>query len=650
MRFPLIVFLAICGCLASAQQSKFPAKLLATPPKIDGQVTDDEWSSVPSAKGGYDEQTGTVDPNPAQYWLAYDKQFIYIAAKISDPEPKLIRATETRTNVSVGGDDFMIFAVDPFSTLSDTSQFEINANGATNLRIAGGRAAKREWLGDIQAAGRITPDGWEVEARIPWNVMRLPSAGIRDARVTFGHIVARSGRAYILDDVSANKGSKNIGIWQGVDIPSSTSGRSLKLLPYGYFGADRDGVIANAGLDFKMPITNDLDLVGSINPDFRNIENQVLSIDFSYFERLAGESRPFFLEGNQYFQTSQDAPLFASQRIDGFDLGTKVYGKIGEKGTLGLINTVDFGNELNTVGSFNYNFNSNTSAKVAIANQEKPQNSNLGTFVSLNHAVGPFNFFGQHMSTTDSIDGIGHRINMGGLYSFGGMSALLEYVEISPGFRPRLGFAPERDFRGANFNFGYTKPVKLGPISEAGFNVSYFDSKTFENTPYRKTADLSASLTTKDGFDFDFGVDYQEFQGFKDTLFFFSLEHPRGDPYRHWQIDYNVGNIAGHSYTSIRPGINYRPTKQLQLNLSYQRVEHFETNQQLILSANYELSPIDAISGRAVQRDSDTNFYLAFRRTGNRGNEYFLILGDPNARNFRTSLILKAVIPFEIKF
>jgi hypothetical protein len=44
-----------------------------------------------------------------------------------------------------------------------------------------------------------------------------------------------------------------------------------------------------------------------------------------------------------------------------------------------------------------------------------------------------------------------------------------------------------------------------------------------------------------------------------------------------------------------------------------------------------------------------TNWYLSFRQSGNRGAEYYLILGDPNAVSFRTSLILKAVFPFSLK-
>ena len=97
-------------------------------------------------------------------------------------------------------------------------------------------------------------------------------------------------------------------------------------------------------------------------------------------------------------------------------------------------------------------------------------------------------------------------------------------------------------------------------------------------------------------------------------------------------------------------GFSTRRVKNLQLLLSYQLVDHFDTEDQTIFSANYDLNQSDAIGGRFVKRNSDMNFYIAFRRAGNRGNEYFLILGDPNAQTFRPSLILKATFPLQVKF
>jgi hypothetical protein len=146
------------------------------------------------------------------------------------------------------------------------------------------------------------------------------------------------------------------------------------------------------------------------------------------------------------------------------------------------------------------------------------------------------------------------------------------------------------------------------------------------------------------------GTSYQEFLGFKDKLHSIELNVPRNDPYRQWGLDYATGNLAGRNYTSVGPSFKYRPYNNFQVSASYQSVRHFTNSSQTILSGSYELNAYDSIVGRVIQSDRDTNGYLAYRRTGNTGNEYFLILGDPNAKKFRPSIVLKAVFPMNLKF
>jgi hypothetical protein len=93
----------------------------------------------------------------------------------------------------------------------------------------------------------------------------------------------------------------------------------------------------------------------------------------------------------------------------------------------------------------------------------------------------------------------------------------------------------------------------------------------------------------------------------------------------------------------------YRPLWNLQLSASYQAVTRLGQSEDLgIFSFTYDIGREQSVSGRVVQRSGDTNYYLGFRQSGGRGAEYFLILGDPNARRFTKSLILKAVFPFQI--
>lgn len=650
MPFSLFAAGMALGAIPAAQNhSSIPGFLMVKPPTIDGKIGPEEWKGAPTVEGGFDEKTGEASKQRMKFWLAYDSKYIYFAADLEEKDPKNIHATETRTNVAFDGDDWVALAIDPFGTGTDLNRFDVNPLGTTHIRMSGGRAAKREWMGDFTGGASRTPDGWQIEARIPWGIMQLPSSGKRTLRLTFVRWCQGTQRSFETDDISAQNLS-NVARWVDVEVPKPDDQRILKLLPYTYAGATKKQGIFNSGLDLKTEMTDSLELVGSANPDFRNIENQILSLDFSYFERLASESRPFFLEGAQYFQTSRDAPLFSSQRIKSFDAGLKAYGKVGDRLTVAALDTIDFGNQNAMAMATKYTVNEKLSFTAAATDLQTKGNSNTGSFLSSNYSIGPYQAFGQYMTTQDTEDGFGHRINTGVYYSKAGWNNGFEYVEISPGFHPRLGFAPQRGFRGWTGILYYEKPLPKGPIAtwSVSANGNYWNK--FDGSLYDKALDLQGSVALRESTELTAGAHFEKFDSNNDHVYFLILDRPRDDIYRNWKLNYTWGTIEGIRYQSIGPQINLRPLRGLQLTGTYQSVQHGDRSDQAILSVSYQLNPNEAISGRAVRQGNQTNAYLSFRHSGNRGIEYFIILGDPNAKTFQSSLILKVVIPLEIKY
>lgn len=643
----LLVLSLIVG-LSSAQR-EMPAVKLTILPKIDGRVEDGEWKESAKLDIGFDEQTGGPAPFRQEFWLGYDEKYIYFAARLADPEPGKISANEYRANVSVQGDDHVVLAIDPFGNVQNLNQFRVNPRGGTQIQISGGRAPKREWVGEILASSRITESGWECEARIPWGLMKLPAPGKRTIRADFGRYVQRTGRSYITSNIASER-INNITKWTGVDVPRSSEKKSLKLLPYGYAGYERDGsdTIANAGIDLKTSLSDSLEFVGTVNPDFRNIENSVLSLDFSYFERLAGESRPFFIEGQEFFRTSEDASLFASQRIRTFDAGMKLYGKFNDRTTIAFVNTSDFGHEAAYAGNVQYQFAPRESMRIAGTLLDRPRGNNSASFFSYSKGFGDMSFFGQYSTTQDDEEGDGDRFNAGLIYERQGVNGFIEYQQISPYFLPRLGFAPRRNFRGWNGRLGVERTSSHPQIMETEFGINGTYQDDYDGNPFRRSVGGSASITLRDNTDFDVGAEYEEIRGFKDRLYYISIENPRGNSYRRIQFDYSWGNIAGQRFELFGPTVLYRPEQNFQIALSHQELSHIENERQTILGMNYEINRFESVSGRILRRDEDTNFYLAWRRAGNRGIEYYVIVGDPNARTFQTSVIIKAVIPIEI--
>ncbi|MEQ1936404.1 MAG: hypothetical protein ABL962_21325, partial [Fimbriimonadaceae bacterium] len=278
-------------------------------------------------------------------------------------------------------------------------------------------------------------------------------------------------------------------------------------------------------------------------------------------------------------------------------------------------------------------------------------NDNLATFASIGHQINNWQLFGQHMLTRDTALGNGNRFNTGGVYQRDGLVGVFEYTQVSPQFLPRLGFSPERNFKGFAFSMNKGRTIPKGAIMETDFAVSGRDYRTYDtNQEYRRGFDAVASATMRDGTDIDVAFSYEKFFGSHDRTLFLSIEKPRGDRYRHWQLDGIFGNISGEPYRSFRGTFSYRPTWNWQVDLSLQDVRHFTNTTQTILSTVYDIGKDMSISGRMVQAGKDTNAYLAFRKSGSKGAEYFVILGDPNARKFQAALVLKAVLPIEIRF
>jgi hypothetical protein len=640
------VVAVLCCVLQStwAQQSGLKAIRVSQPPVIDGVVNDDEWKDVPFIEGLHDANTGAAYADDGRFWLAYDRNNIYFAARLKESEPHAIHATEYRTNVALSGDDYVELDLDLSGSMSAFNKFQINPQGATNIQIASGRAAKREWLGAFIAKGRITETGWEVEAKIPWNGMDIPHGGKRDIRYNILRFISKNQRNLVYTFVPPTQTGLT-PTWAGVELPKPEVDHSLKLLPYTYVGYDsKTKSVVNAGIDMKTALTDQINLVGSVNPDFRNIENQILSIDFSRFERLAGETRPFFQEGRQY----SNSQLFASQRIHSFDAGLNSYGRVNDQISFSVINTERFGHESDTILNVTDDPSPNTSLRFTGTNFDRSGLHNQAYLMRLSQNIGPLNVFLREMGTKDSTLGFGRQDDIQMFYVKNTFDLIGSWTRVEKEFAPRLGFVPETDLTGPFVQTDYLKTYDHGAMSDWSISLNGLNYNHIDGSFYRNEYTGTATAALRAGLAFMAAADIADFEGSKDSLYSFQLQYPRGNPYQNVSVHYDTGRQAGIEYRSVTASTAYRFNKKLQLMLREQHVDYAGPSDQTILSANFDLGRDRAIAGRLVRQGGNTNAYVAFQRSGNEGIEYFLILGDPNAVKYRNSLILKVAVPLRI--
>lgn len=646
-------FIALAGSI-SAQNSPDPRVIngqrAVVPPKIDGTIGASEWAGVPTAEGRFfDSGTHQQADKPVRFWLTYDEKYIYFAARMSGDPKKVVRE-EFRENVDLEANDFIGINIDPFGTFQNFNTFAFNAAGATGISLAGGRANKTEWSGSFEASARLTETGWEGECRIPWTILKLPGVGPHDLRFNVQWNDMTTRRFYIWQ---SHRGDlRRLGIWSQVELPDRQSDRVLNLLPFGYAGIDdRSKGIFNAGLDFKTSVTEGIEAVGTLNPDFRNIENQILSLDFSYFERLGGEARPFFLEGGQDFQTGFEYRLFSSQRLKNIDAGVKAYGQITDSTRFGLLSTWDFGKERATVANVRQRVSDLTSFNASYVDFDAPGRSNQSYRLNLSHRLGDYEFYSYLQGTDDEQRGKGTNTKIGYFRQSGLWESYAEYGEISSNFFPRIGFAPDNNLRGFYYGAEYTAYLENSPyIDFVNYEAFYLNYDRLNGDIYRRSISGEAQIGFKNQSEIRVRHEQSRFEQFRDHETNVRFEFPRDDRYRRVTVGTTFGRILDKPYVSVSGNWTTRPIARLQLSTGLQWVNHFDAETQAIISANYDIGKFESVGGRIVSNGDGTNFYLSYRHSGGRGNEFFLILGDPNADRFRRQLILKAVMPITIRY
>lgn len=657
LHFLLPLPLVLLGAAGSAEppsttHRRLPAVKASAHPVVDGDISDEIWKTAPLADGFWDRQNGQAAPEQTEARVLYDESAIYVAFKCFDTKPDQLTARETQedsrwaTENSLSEDNVDI-RLDPFGGggMNDVSMFSVSPIGTKSARIAGGRARKTEWKGAWDAAVKRTPDGWTAEMRIPWTVLNYPA---RPAKflINFARFQFRTKVHAFWSDVGPNIRNDFAGTWEGVVTPAPPKPK-VSLLPYVLPGIDNGKFTFRSGIDARYPITSDLTAVSTLNPDFGTIEGAVDSVAFTRSERFLPERRPFFLEGANLFDLGQQWQIgrfFYPRRIDRFDLGTKVYGKVTPQDSVGLLHAITFGERSDFVGTWGHKFSTDQSATVFVSNKTTQRDDNTVGVLHLANRKGKLNAYARG-ALTGGNDRRGHAYVLGFGYEDKNAYSLLQYNRVTDDFRVADGLIDFRGYRGWYLYQNFNRSYRTGPIDQWNIETEGFWDSRSNGDPFRRGFNMFGFVTTKSDWGLDFYKTHLSYDGVLDNVQGFNLT--RGFNNRFFRVGFGAdsGVISGEEYSLWGPRVNVRVFRKLDIGYAGTFQNFAGHSKQNILTAGYELSPTRSIGGRLVETNGQTNWYLSFRNAGKAGIETFFILGDPNATKFRSVAQLKVVIP-----
>jgi hypothetical protein len=652
LRLFLSLFVLVCGTLSFATQvPTLSAVLLSTAPNIDGVIDGEEWSAASKIDALRDRVTGQVPAvDTTAVYLGYTKEGIYFAYDCRDSEPSKIIGREVIPNAEFRGEDTITVDINLFGTraFDQLNAFTVNAIGTQTERIAGGRSNKREWRGAWKAATKITETGWQCEIFIPWKILNYPNQANINCDL---NLIRRQGRT-LFEQSWANFRPNPLpelqGIWNNVQPPPPPKAKP-QFLAYTAIEAQNTFAV-RTGLDIKYPFTSSLNGVVSLAPDFRNIEDVIAGNDFVRTERFLNDPRTFFQEGANFYDLNERfsfGRMFYSRRVDQFDVGAKAFGLVNPKLSIGALYTNNFDGGKTALIKVNNTISGTQNQRVYAT-----QNFKNGVE---NSAIGG-GFFKRWDTIAFSVDAAAER-NNGEDFDTGGTVQLnyirpttnvsARYVWVEPDFNPSLGFIPWTNRKGGYVFINNNRDWRKGYFRDYRINAQILEYRTYDTNEIQEGGwNANLDLSTRSDLGINFRSSRQTYFGNIDEVSGVDITINRNNRFRQIRFGYENGirNDKPSQFTSV--GTSWRLQNNFDVSFNQTVLEFDGTNRQSILAAQYQIGNDQLISTRIAQTNAGTNAYFSYRKAGNAGTEYYVILGDPNAETTQTRIALKLIWAF----
>ncbi|MEL6611832.1 MAG: DUF5916 domain-containing protein [Bacteroidota bacterium] len=297
--------------------------------RLDGHLDEPEWKSARPVSGltQYAPQAGDEATEGIEARVLVSTTAMYVGMRLFDEQPDAIDARLDRRDVQQNTDAAMVL-IDSYDDDRTAFAFQITPAGVKRDLV---------WFDDIReddswdavwdAEVSLDESGWAAEFEIPLSQLRFAGGdGPHNWGIQFARQHFRTGEtsywAPILPEVFGRVSRFGqliipgpLRAPQAVEIQPYVAG-ALTRAPGDRADPFYDEIDADpsAGVDFKIGLSSDLRLTGTINPDFGQVEADPAQINLTAYELFFPERRPFFVEGLDVFNYGRIRSFFNMNR------------------------------------------------------------------------------------------------------------------------------------------------------------------------------------------------------------------------------------------------------------------------------------------------------------------------------------------------
>ncbi|MEW6456087.1 MAG: DUF5916 domain-containing protein [Acidobacteriota bacterium] len=354
--------IVFCPLNVISDDNIYEIPVFSKPPRIDGILDNPLWEEEALKIENFTQFIPKEMGTPSEKTVAYlgcDTKNLYVAFRCFDSNPMKIRASVTNRD-NIRQDDWVSITIDTFNEKRRAFGFNVNPLGVQSDGIrteeGGGRGSGgmgggqrgRGMSGDswdtvFSSDGKINHDGYTVEIAIPFKSLRFPKKENKIWRVILTRNISRKGEI-ITWPVMKRSISGSLPQAAQIKLPSKiATSNNIEIIPViTGLQKNKEKMKPEEGINLKYGLTSNLTLDFAYNPDFSQVEADVPQIELNQrYALYYPEKRPFFLEGEEIFQSPFGLiDLIYTRRITDPLWGAKLTGKVGPF-TLGYISAMD---------------------------------------------------------------------------------------------------------------------------------------------------------------------------------------------------------------------------------------------------------------------------------------------------------------------
>ena len=263
-------------------------------PPIDGTLDSPVWKTAAVTQLGYDLRYHAPAKLATTVYLLTDGTFLYVG--VDARQNVAVRATEHTNGVGLDTDDEVQVDLWPSGANGFRYKFTSTPIGTHYQYSSENNAFEPDW----RTAGRIVDGGYIVNMRIPLSVMHGTGSG--DWRVQFIRYAAVTNDIFVWSYGATQQNFNDVtyaGSLSGLPRLGAARGKArVGVYALGEAAAQRiGGDRVRSGADISLPIIPGTSFVGTLYPDYSNVEIDQQTIAPTAFQRFFNDVRPFFTQG-----------------------------------------------------------------------------------------------------------------------------------------------------------------------------------------------------------------------------------------------------------------------------------------------------------------------------------------------------------------